>query len=250
MQQYFDHHLVNKFNAEWVNGEHLRETVYTLGTQGAKFVARQLGTDFRSLTWRAKPRWLNLPHDIKLNDFRLAVTGESKRLPDFELIRWVSEFELHQSHKVPGRPDGFFLLRRKSPTHPNRVEELAILVEVDNATHPLGRFVTRKVKPALKFVGSRDYQQIFGVPNGAYFVITTGPKRLGNLKEKVEGAGGRGRFYFTTFDQIDEGVLTSPIWEMAGSDEMLSIRDMPLKPRLGGMQYAPQGQILIPALSV
>ena len=46
LQHYFDHHLVNKFNAEWVNGEHLKETVYTLGTQGAQFVARQLGTDF------------------------------------------------------------------------------------------------------------------------------------------------------------------------------------------------------------
>ena len=251
LQQYFDHHLVNKFNAEWVHGEHLRETVYTLGTKGARYIAHHLETDYPSFTWRAKPRWLSLPHDLRLNDFRLIVTREARGLPGFELVKWVSEFELQQSHKIPGRPDGFFLLRRKSPTETGRVEELAILPEVDNATHALSQFVRRKVKPALKFVGSRDYERTFGVSNGAYFVITTGQKRLTNLKEKTEKAGGAGLFYFTTFDQVRQNVLTSPIWQMAGSDDLLSIQDMPLKPRLKrNLQYTSQRQIPIATLTV
>lgn len=251
LQQYFDHRLLNKFNAEWVNGEHLKETVYTLGPMGARFVARQLESDFTSLTWRAKPRWFTLAHDIKLNDFRLAVEAQAKRLPDFELIKWMSESELQQNHKIPGRPDGFFLLQRKSPTIQNQIEELAILVELDNATHPLKRFVTRKVKPALKYIGSQEYKQTFGVSNGAYFVITTGTKRLANLKEITEKAGGLGRFYFTTMDQVDRGVLTEAIWQLAGSDDLLSIKDMPLVPHLrGSSKNAPQSRIAIHALAV
>ena len=252
LQHYFDHHLLNKFNAEWVNGEHPRETVYTLGTQGARFVAHQLEIDFTSLTWRSKPRWMTLSHDLKLNDLRFAITGQANKSEGFQLVRWISEFELHQNQKfkIPGRPDGFFLLRRKSPTQAGRVEELAILVEVDNATHPLGRFVSRKVKPALKFVGSERYKQIFGIGSGAYFVVTTGQKRLANLKEKTEAAGGNGLFYFTTFDEAQKDVLTAPIWQMAGSNERLAIKDMPLKPRISRSVDNPtQRQILIPTLS-
>ena len=221
LQHYFDHYLVNKFNAEWVNGEHLKETVYTLGTQGARYVARLFQVDYTSLTWRAKPRWLTLSHDLKLNDFRLNVASETNRLPGFELVKWVSEFELHQNYKIKARPDGFFLLRRKSPTTFDGVEELAILVEVDNATHPLNRFVNRKVKTALKFVGSNEYERLFGVSSGAHFVITTGMKRLANLKEKTEEAGGAVRYYLTKFYQVSEGVLTTPIWHKSGSYELL-----------------------------
>ncbi len=250
LQQYYDHRLLNKFNADWVNGEHLKETVYTLGTMGARFVARQFESDFTSLTWRAKPRWFTLAHDIKLNDFRLAVEAQAKRSPDFELIKWMSESELQQNHKIPGRPDGFFLLQRKSPTIQNQIEELAILVELDNATHPLKRFVTRKVKPALKYIGSKEYKETFGVSNGAYFVITTGAKRLANLKEITEKAGGLGRFYFTTLEQMKRGVLTEAIWQLAGSDDLLSIKDMPLVPHLrGSSKNAPQSRIAIHALA-
>jgi hypothetical protein len=250
LQHYFDHRLLNKFNAEWVNGEHLKETVYTLGTIGARYLAHYLEVDFTSFTWRNKPRWMTLAHDIKLNDLRLAVTAEAKRLKGFELVRWLSEFELHQNHKIPGRPDGFCLLRRTSPTAEGQLEELALLVEIDNATHPLRRFIQRKVKPALKFIGSAEYERIFGVPGGAYFVATTGLKRLANLKSQTEQAGGAGRFYFTTFDQIEKGVLDRPIWQMAGSDEQLSIQEMPLKPRLGRTQYHPtQRRFSVPALA-
>lgn len=251
LQHYFDHHLVNKFNAEWVNGEHLNETVYTLGTQGARFLANHFGIDYTSFTWRSKPRWPTLSHDLKLNEFRLKATSEAQRLSEFEMVRWFSEFELQQNYKIPGRPDGFFLLRRTSPAAAGRVEELAILPELDNATHPLGRFMSRKVKPALKFVGSKEYERIFGICGGAYFVITTGPKRLDNLKEKTEAAGGSGLFYFTTMDQVENGVLTSPIWQLAGSDELLSIKDMPLKPRLRtGVQHTPQRRISVPSFAV
>lgn len=250
LQQYFDHRLVNKFNAEWVNGEHLKETVYTLGTMGARYLAKHLEIDYTSFTYRDKPHWLNLSHDLRLNDFRLAVSAEAKNSRGFELVKWISEFELHQIQNIPGRPDGFCLLRRESPTTSDRVEELSILVELDNATHPLNRFVARKVKPALKYIGSKEYERTFGVTTGAYFVVTTGPKRLANLKEKAEVAGGSGRFFFTTFEEIREGVLTKPIWQMSGSIDRLSIREMPLNPSLRrSRQDTPQRRISVPALT-
>jgi hypothetical protein len=196
-----------------------------------------------ALKWRRNPRWSTLAHDLRINDFRIAVTLAAQVSPHFELVAWISEYELSQQFKKRGRLDGFFRLRRQSPSQPGRIEELAILPEIDMANHPLNRFVKRKVKPALTFIGSEKYGRAFGVSYGTCFVITTGQRRLENLKAKTEEAGGNGRFYFTTFDEICETtVLTEPIWQMAGSAARFSLANLPLNPGLPG-----SGTNVIPA---
>jgi hypothetical protein len=232
LTQYFDHRLLNKHDASFVNGEQLGEIVYTLDTVGARYLCAQLSADIE-LKWRRNPRWFTLAHDLRINDFRIAVSLAAQASPHFELVEWISEYELSQQFKKRGRLDGFFRLRRHSPSQPDRLEELAILLEIDMANHPLNRFVKRKVKPALSFVDSAKYREAFGVPYGTCFVITTGPGRLANLKAKTEEAGGNGRFYFTTFDEVSETtVLTQPIWQLAGSGDRFSLATLPLEPGL------------------
>jgi hypothetical protein len=215
-----------------------------------------LGLRYKTLRWRRQPRWQTLSHDLKLNDFRIAVTQAAEASPRFELVRWLSEFALlqmeNQGTMIPGRPDGFVLLRRPSQTLADKVEELALLVEIDNANHPLGRFVKRKVKPLLTFIGSAAYEQTFGVRYGACFVITTSQQRLANLKTKTEEAGGNGRFYFTTFDQVHtDSVLHTPIWQMAGAQDTFAISHLPLEPhRHDSWQHPTQGQLMLPSVAV
>jgi hypothetical protein len=129
---------------------------------------------------------------------------------------------------------------------------LSCLIEIDNANHPLGRFVKRKVKPLLTFIGSPAYEQTFGVRYGACFVITTSQQRLANLKTKTEEAGGNGRFYFTTFDQVQQAsVLHTPIWQMAGSEATFAISGLPLEPhRHYSGQHPSQGQLVLPSVAV
>jgi hypothetical protein len=234
----------------------LGEIVYTLDTTGARYLAHQMGIRYKTLRWRRQPRWLTLAHDLKLNDFRIAVALASQASPQFELRQWISEFELlqmeKQGSKIPGRPDGFFVLRRPSPTLAGKMEELAFLVEIDKANHPLGRFVKRKVKPLLKFIGSAAYEQTFGVRYGACLVITTSQQRLNNLKTKTEEACGNGHFYFTTFDQVHtDSVLHTPIWQMAGAQDTFAISHLPLEPhRHDSWQHPTQGQLMLPSVAV
>ncbi len=283
LTHYFDHRLLKKHDASFVNGEQLGEIVYTLDAVGARYLGsqqcvacgyinpngpRRMG--YRPcaqcgqvnkgrkavaaglpLKWRRNPRWSTLAHDLKINDFRLAVTLAAAASPRFELIQWISEYELSQQFKTRGRLDGFFRLRRPSPTRPGQVEELAVLPEIDMANHPLDRFVKRKVKPALSFVGSAKYEQAFGVLYGTCFIITTSQQRLENLKAKTEEAGGNGRFYFTTFDEVHENtVLTASIWQLAGSGSRFSLANLPLQP---GFQetsnHVTQEQLLLPAIT-
>ena len=230
LTQYYDHRLLKKHDASFVNGEQLGEIVYTLDVAGARYLHTQRHAD-AALKWRRTPRWSTLAHDLKINDFRIAITLAAQASPRFELVQWVSEYELSQTFKAYGRLDGFFRLRRQSPTQADRIEELAILPEIDMGNHPLKRFVKKKVKPVLSFIGSNEYQRIFGVKYGVCFVITTGTKRLENLKAKTEEAGGNGLFYFTTFDKVNEGaVLTSTIWQLAGSESRFPLSSLPLEP--------------------
>ena len=63
------------------------------------------------------------------------------------------------------------------------------------------------------------YAQRFGTSKVRILTVTTGQTRLENLKRITEQAGGRGRFWFTTFDQVTpKTVLTKPIWHKAGQD--------------------------------
>ena len=55
---------------------------------------------------------------------------------------------------------------------------------------------------------------------GRYLVVTTGKRRIKNMKAQAERSGGKGLFYFSTFDKVrPETVLTEPIWMLAGHQE-------------------------------
>lgn len=237
LQILFDNEYINLHDATVINGRMLGEVAVTLAKKGAIELARNSNTIMSLKPFRIKddPNWLRFYHDMCLNDFRIilneAVIGDRS----VSIPQWLSEKSLFRSSpKIPGRPDGFFLLRRPSMTHPDHLDELAFLPELDNAdkkaSHTMGDFVKKKVKPALAYIGSQEYLMKFGVQDGAYLVVTTGGKRrMRNLKRATEEAGGEGLFYFTTMNEISaDTVLDKPIWHLAGSEQRFSIKNLPL----------------------
>jgi hypothetical protein len=215
----------------------LGETIYFLGETGAKVVAALRGGDLKQLSWRKKPRYSLISHDLALNDFRIDVLEACGASTALSLQLWIpeSEFRAHPdkvSYEVRRgvqrergmRPDGFLTVRRFRPQHPDEVEEYAFLLEIDMATEDNPRFAREKVRPGRAYVGSEPYRERFGVDYGRWLVVTTGRRRLANMKTQTERAGGEGLFYFTTFEQVSpESVLTQPIWQLAGTDELGTI---------------------------
>lgn len=232
MQHYFDHKLIKKIDAYNVNGCFLGEIIYTLDKYGAHMAARYKGIEWSDFKWRSKPRWLTLLHDLTVNDVRLAIFEACNIHKEFALKKWVSEYELSQvSPRIPGRLDSFFLLRRAQQEVPNRVEQLALHLEIDTGNHSVKRFIKRKVKPILKYFGTDAYARQFGAREGVCLIVTSSEKRLGNLKEAIEEGRGEGLFYLTTLDAIStDSVLTQPIWFLAGSDYIFSLDKIPLSP--------------------
>ncbi|MFL5628024.1 MAG: replication-relaxation family protein, partial [Ktedonobacteraceae bacterium] len=64
------------------------------------------------------------------------------------------------------------------------------------------------------------YQQRYGgTEKGRVLTITTGDKRLANLKRITEQNGGKSKYWFTTLEAIKTNdILTDPIWQKAGSE--------------------------------
>lgn len=82
------------------------------------------------------------------------------------------------------------------------------------------RFAREKVRPGTAYLKSDLYKNRFGYHYGRYLVITTGPRRMQNMKAQAERTGGMGLFYFTTFESLmPETLFSQPVWWLAGKPE-------------------------------
>ncbi len=201
--------------------------VYWLGKRGAAHVAGLRGQTLRDFQYRREPRWAQVAHDLAVNDFRMDVIEACRDNPDFTLEQWIPEgefwahpdkIEYKQANGKKAkrliRPDGFFVIK-----HGKQYSRL--LLEIDCATEDNPRFAREKVRPGVAYLRSREYKQRFGFQSGRWLVVTTGERRMRNLKQQTEITVGKDAqvFLFTTADKVTrQSVLNDPIWLRGGSD--------------------------------
>jgi len=240
MRSLFANKYVNMPDAANAHRVPLGETIYFLDSGGAEVVAGLYGETITDFDWRKRPRWSLIAHDLAVNDFRMDVMQAAVSSSELALHQWIPESEFWRnpdkityrtrsgaSRKRQMRPDGFFTVRRPVARNPGSNEELAFLLEIDMATEDNPRFAREKVRPGVSYLSSSAYQQHFGIDYGRWLVVTTGERRLDNLKAHTERAGGDGLFLFTTFGQVRSAtVLAEPIWQVAGTEETISIKTM------------------------
>lgn len=205
------------------------ETAYMLGEQGAAFLAGMRGEDIREFKWRDVTRPNSIGHDLRLNDVRLSIETTVAQNDRLELFEWIPESELFADPDTVAyvsrngeertrqlRPDGFFSLRY---THADgRVQEFVYLLELDMGTEDNPRFYREKLRPGSVYIGSEQYVERFGRKYGRWLIVTTGERRLNNMRKFAAQTGKPKLFYFTTFEQATgENILSSPIWKMADS---------------------------------
>ncbi|MCL4266680.1 MAG: replication-relaxation family protein [Anaerolineae bacterium] len=225
MRLLFDNGYVNAPSKTTIHRVPQGESIYWLGRKGAEVVAGLQGESLRRFPWRRQPRYALLNHDLAINDVRLTMMQACQQDPTLSLSRWIPESELFaypdtvavpqpkgkpQQRQV--RPDGFFAIQRQGDAHP-----FAYLLEMDMATKDNPRFIREKVEPGKVYLKSDTFHRRFGLRYGRYLVVTTGKRRLANMKAEAERAGGSGLFYFTTYQAITPTtVLHQPIWHLAG----------------------------------
>lgn len=204
--------------------------VYWLDRAGAAYVAALQGQSLESFSYRKEPRYLQLEHDLQVNDVRITLEEACSRTPGFVLDEWIpgTEFAAYPdkvTYSYAGkevtryvRPDSFCVITR---TESDGEYSSRLLLELDRAREDNPRIVREKILPGIAYLRSAAYKQRFGYNTGRILFVTTSDRRARNMKRKAEAAAGKDAsiFYFTTFDQVtSEGVLLQPIWYRGGWD--------------------------------
>jgi hypothetical protein len=214
--------------------------VYFLDKRGQETLCYQYGLEPREIDWQPRYNIVGnsfIDHLLKANDVRVAVTVGAQQ-QGFILAEWLDDRTLRKQQnkdyvqvtgpqggkprKVAVVPDGYFHLQ--TPQY-----EFHFLLEIDRST-VVGQYSrwggkdwARKVRAYIAYFtppapGQLSlFGQRFGTSRLRVLTVTTGQTRLENLKRITEQVGGKGRFWFTTFDAVKpETVLTGPIWQKAG----------------------------------
>ena len=82
----------------------------------------------------------------------------------------------------------------------------------------------KKVISYLEFYRSGQYQRLYGAKGMVILTVTTTERRLVSMVKATEQAGGRERFWFSTFDRIrNADILCDPVWSLITRPEHSSL---------------------------
>lgn len=223
--------------------------VYTLTKKGAQMLAHSMECELSELQWRVLEGESEhfLDHLLLTNNVRTALLSAIQHHSNEVAIQtWRDDVTLKRLHSQDrlkievgeGRtetrilvPDGYVLLYAqrmrdfRNPAAPPGPRELHHFLEIDRATETGASTVehrrtwAKKIKMYLAYY-EQFYEQRYGTKGLRILTVTTSKKRMENLMEVTGRAGGKFRFWFTTFAQIStESILTEPIWQMVGREE-------------------------------
>lgn len=205
--------------------------VYWLDKRGAEVMAEHL--DGQDIDWapighKVSPFFLE--HLLATNDVRVALTIDARK-HNFTIAEWLDDRTLKRQQMTDtvtlrgpnGRtqraavvPDGYFVLDTGAHLYHHFFEmDLSTVTGVASVWGR--RDWARKVAAYLEYYRSGKYQERYKTQGLRILTITTGDKRLANLKTVTEKAGGKARFWFTTLEHVrTSDVFTDPIWRKAG----------------------------------
>jgi len=219
-----------------------RPLVYFLDKRGREALCAHFGLNPKEIDWQPRHNTVGdtfIEHLLQSNDVRVAFTAGAQQR-GFTIADWQDDRTLRKQQnrdyvmvggpqggkprKVAVVPDGYVQLQVGN-------DDFHFLLEADRRT-VVGQYSrwggkdwTRKVRAYIAYFTPQTdgqpslYTQRFGTSKLRVLTITTGPTRLANLKRLTEQAGGRKRFWFTTFEQVTpETILTEAIWQKAGQD--------------------------------
>ena len=163
--------------------------VCALSSRGADAVASRLGVDRLDVDWQPRhnrTRDFFMEHTLAISRLWASLVA-ALRGSEISIGRWTGEAELRRQDTrvyeypsdrwLPLRPDGYFELSWPDDTR------ACFFVEVDMGTETNGRFV-RKVH-AYERYHREGFERDYGLPTFEVLVVTSGRKRLENLRRAV-----------------------------------------------------------------
>lgn len=219
-----------------------RPLIYFLDRKGAQLLAGYLSISLAELDWDPKDTvagtsHLFIDHLLKTNDVRIAISLAAQK-ENVTIEQWIDDKTLRSrqmkdyvtladakqhDRKVAIVPDGYFHLT-VGDRQSHHFVETDMCTVVGLSTKSGRRDWAKKVRSYLAYHGSGQFQARYHTSSFRVLTVTTGQRRLANLKKITEEAGGKSRFWFTTFEQLtSDTVLSQPIWQIAGREGEYSL---------------------------
>lgn len=233
--------LVRRIEMPVKRGEGPKPFIYALDRKGAELLVTELGVDPATLEWRPRPQEENYPfleHLLTTTDFRIALQDACIHC-DVELLMWRDEKELRsegmfdrvtianpsgKEQTTAVIPDAVFMLSKEGKRGLFFVEIDMRSVTVQPTRWERKGWV-KKIQAYNAYVRSETYAARYENRLARVLIITTGERRLENIKKAAEMANGDTKFWFTTFERAldaDE-LLKGPIWTVVGSDTLRAL---------------------------
>ena len=215
LRQMFDHNLVSRYYLPLAPFG--AQCIYSLGKAGVVPVSRRLEWEPEEVERQANrhktPQFLE--HTLAINETRLAFRDALKAETTWKLGRWIPEIQCRHEYdiRLAGdkwqrevfKPDGFVRLQNRETR-----QNASFFLEIDMGHTSSSKFAD-KLESHTRYLESSLFREVFGEADFRTLVLTTGPRRLKNLREIVEGKGSR-LFLFSTFDEMNSRGVTSQIW--------------------------------------
>ncbi len=215
LRQMFDHHLVARYYLPLA--PYGAQCIYSLGKAGILPVSRRLEWEIDEVERQASrhktPQFLE--HTLAINEARLAFRDALSASPTWKLERWIPEIQCRHEYDIRSsgdkwqrevfKPDGFVRLQNRATC-----QNTCFFLEVDMGHTSSSKFAG-KLESHTRYLESGLFREVFGEDGFRTLVITTGPRRLKNLRDIVEGQGSR-LFLFSTFDEVQTQGIVGPVW--------------------------------------
>ena len=241
LRRMFQHGLLWRTELPTKLSEGRRPLVYFLDEKGAEFLLEHYDLEPEDLDWDKEYNTVSDPfieHLIKTNEIRIALEVAAQR-NSMTIEKWLDDKTLKSKQqkdyvtltgpqggklKTAIVPDGYFYFQLAEKQYSHNFLEVDRATVVGMYSQSGRRDWARKIRAYLAYHQQGLYTKRYGTKSMRVLTVTTHQKRLQNLKAITEKAGGKGRFWFTTFEQVTpEKVLTEFIWYKAGSNQLHSL---------------------------
>ena len=202
------------------------QAIYSVGKAALPIVSRRLEMDLPEVTryFRRTQTPTFIEHTLAVVDiwmaFRQAVEGQNGT----SIEQWLAEMQCRHPWKIRApdgrwqeevfKPDSFVRLETPEGYHD-------FFIEADLG-HTSSRQFTGKLLTHQRYLESGLFEQTYACPTFRTLVITTGQRRLKNLREITESNGSE-LFWFTTFDALFDAGALEPIWAVPSQNEPVAL---------------------------
>jgi len=193
------------------------QAVYTAGRAAVPVLSRRLEMDMTEVArlYRRGKTPTFIEHTLAIADVWLAFRRAAAKTPDIDIERWLPEMQCRHEWEIRAtgggkwkketfKPDGFIRLQAGNFEH-------CFFIEADLGHTSSGQFAN-KLATHIRYLESGLFEQTYGAHSFQTLVITTGTRRLQNLKALAQKQGSR-LFLFSCWEGVlSQSAILGPIW--------------------------------------